>query len=304
MRSPRALIPLLSVCGAAAVVTAAGAGAAIDGLSGSGPAHADGERRAPAVTIKAMTWNVCGGAAVGCPLGARPAELSRRIALQLNNVEVGGRKIRTNVALLQEVCAGQVETLKKSGRFGTWSWAFAPFTRGPSCADGQGRLGVAVGTEAALSGVRQSRLPSPTRIGRVALCGDVASWGVRVCATQFSSTDDPGGQWRRKQAHTLASLAGGGRVVVGGDLADEPGAPALDTLYRDYSECDQGPGPARTGAKTVQDWRGAAVQKTDYLFLSKTTGVSCGVPVSAVRSSDHRPVSAVIRFRQGAESQR
>ncbi|WP_243725484.1 endonuclease/exonuclease/phosphatase family protein [Actinomadura rubrisoli] len=301
MRSPRALLPLLSVCGAAAVVTAAGAGAAIDGLSGGGPAHADGERGTPAVTIQAVTWNVCGEAAPGCPLGARPAELARRIVQQAASTEVGGRRVRPNAVFLQEVCAGQVQTLKKAGRLAKWSWAFAPFTRGPACADGQGRPGVAVGTDAALTGVRQVRLPSPVRLGRVALCGDVAAWGTRICTTQLSSPawdEDPRGEWRRKQARALASLAGtGGRVVVGGDLAAGPESPAFDVLYRDYSECDQGPGPARTGAKTVQDWRGAAVEKNDYLFLSKSAGVSCGVPAAPVRASDHRPLSAVINFR-------
>ncbi|MBT2207181.1 endonuclease/exonuclease/phosphatase family protein [Actinomadura sp. NEAU-AAG7] len=299
VRSPRALIPLLSVCGAAAVVAAAGAGAAIDGLPGGGPAHADGARETPAVTISAMTWNVCGVPRPGCPLGGRPEELTRRITTRMNATEVGGRTVKTNAVFLQDVCSGQVKTLKRTGRFAKWTWAFAPFAGGPACAGGQGRPGVAVGVEAQMGGVRTSRLPSPSYAGRSAVCGDVPSWNTRVCGTQFSTkAEDPDGAWRRKQAHALVSVAGSGaRVVVGGDLTDGPEDPVLDPLYRAYAECDQS-AAARTGAKTVQDWRGQALRKADYLFITKDTGTSSSVPDAAVTSSDHRPLSAVIRFRQ------
>ncbi|WP_067450942.1 endonuclease/exonuclease/phosphatase family protein [Actinomadura macra] len=300
MRVPRALIPLLSVCGAAAVVAAAGAGAAIDGLpGGGGPAHADGVREVSAVTVSAMTWNVCGAPGPGCPLGARPAELTQRIVQQINGTEVGGRKVRPTAVFLQEVCSGQVQTLKKTGRLARWGWAFAPFSTGPSCADGQGRLGVAVGAAAPITGVRTSPLPSPAGTGRVAVCGDVPSWNTRVCATQFSAAgEDPSGEWRQKQVDTLGPLAGiGTRVVVGGDLTDGPGSAVLDPLYRSYSECDQGTGGARIGARTVQDWRGTATDKADYLFVTKNAVASCSVPAVPVTSSDHRPLSAVIHFR-------
>ncbi|WP_030170403.1 endonuclease/exonuclease/phosphatase family protein [Spirillospora albida] len=294
MRAPRALIPLLSVCAAAAVVTAAGAGAAIEGLSGGGPALADSASEASTVTVNAMTWNVCGDAEPGCPLGARPAELTRQIAQQMRATEVGGRRVRTDAVFLQRVCSGHVDGLKKIDPFGTWSWAFAPAPKGRACANGQGRLGVAVGTRAALTDVRQVALPSPAGAGRVAVCGEVASWSARVCATQFSAED---GEWRGRQARALANLAGSAvRVVVGGDLAERPESPVLDPLYAAYDECDQGPGGARTGEKTRQDWRGQDVEKNDYLFISKSAGVSCAVPDAPVRASDHRPLSAVIRF--------
>lgn len=300
MRSPRALIPLLSVCGAAAVVTAAVTGAGVDGRSGGGPAHADGLREVPDAMVTAMTWNVCGDAAPGCPLGARPAELTRRIVQQMNATEVGGRTVRTNAVFLQEVCAGQVQTLRRTGRLSRWSWAFAPFTKGPSCAQGQGRLGVAVGTEAPLTAVRRTRLPSPPRLGRVALCGEVAAWSTRVCATRLSSSgwgEDPRGEWRRRQVRALNALVGTAeRVLVGGDLVERPESAALDPLYHGLAECDQGSGGARTGARTVQDWRGTATGKADYLFISRSASVSCGVPGGPVRASDHRPLSAVIRF--------
>ncbi|QXJ22944.1 endonuclease/exonuclease/phosphatase family protein [Actinomadura graeca] len=297
MRVPRALIPLLSVCGAAAVVAAAGAGAAIDGLPGGGPAHADGARGVSAVTVKVTTWNVCGTPAPGCPLGADPAALTRRIVQQVGGTEAGGHKGGPAAVFLQEVCSGQVQALKKSGR--RWNWAFAPFTGAPSCAAGQGRPGVAVGAQAPLTGVRTSPLPSPSRTGRVAVCGDVPSWNTRLCATQFSvAGEDPSGEWRRKQVDALGTLAGTGvRAVVGGDLSDSPGSAVLDPLYRSYDECDQGAGGARSGAGTAQDWRGAATEKTDYLFVSKGAAASCAVPAAPVASSDHRPLSAVIRFR-------
>ncbi|MFD0683818.1 endonuclease/exonuclease/phosphatase family protein [Actinomadura fibrosa] len=299
MRSPRALIPLLSVCAAAAIVTAAGTGAAIDGLSGSGPAHADGAaRETPEATVTATTWNVCGAPEAGCPLGARPAELAGRIVQQLAGTEVGGRRVKPNAVFLQEVCDGQVQALRKAAQFRGWTWAFAPSASGPACADGQGRPGVAVGTRARLTGVRQTRLASPAGRGRVALCGDVASWSTRVCAAQLSpASEDPRGEWRRKQARALAGAAGAGsRAVIGGDLVDGPASTVLNPLYQGFSECDQGTVPSRTGAGTLQNGRGDTVEKADYLFTSTAVSVSCGVPAAPVRASDHRPLSAVIRF--------
>ncbi|MBO2464665.1 endonuclease/exonuclease/phosphatase family protein [Actinomadura violacea] len=300
MRAPRALIPLLSVCGAAAVVTAAGVGADIDGLPGGGPAHADGAVRKPPpkATVTALTWNVCGTAEPGCPLGARPAELAKRVADQLHTTEVGGRKVRANAAFLQEICSGQVEALKKASWFASWSWEFAAYPDGRACAGNQGRPGVAIGARAALTGARPTRLPSPSGNRRVALCGEAAAWRTRLCVTQFSSpAEDPQGEWRRKQARAYADLAGTGtRVIAGGDLAATPENAALDPLYRAYAECDQS-GTARTGGKTLQDWKGTALEKDDYLFITKSATASCSVPASATKASDHRPLSAVIRFR-------
>ncbi|WUH99476.1 endonuclease/exonuclease/phosphatase family protein [Spirillospora sp. NBC_00431] len=297
MRSPRALIALFSVCAAAAVVAAAAAGASIEGLPGGGPApaaHADGAAPPPdAVTINAVTWNVCGDAAPGCPLGADPAALARQVAQRMHATEVGGRKVAANAVLLQEVCEGQVRAFKKSGWTARWSWAFAASPQGASCSAGQGRSGVAIGTAAPLAGTERSELPSPPGRARVALCGEVPSWTTRVCVTRLDPSEDAG--WRRKQAAALTTLAGAGRVLVGGDFGDAPESPALDPLYRSYAECDQS-GPVRTGAKTRQDWTGTAVEKTDYLFIAKSAAASCSVPAERVKASDHRPLSGVVRY--------
>ncbi|MER7541975.1 endonuclease/exonuclease/phosphatase family protein [Actinomadura sp.] len=293
MRSPRALIPLLSVCAAAAVVTAAATGASIEGLpgGGGGPAHADAPAPRPAAaTINAVTWNVCGGGP-GCPSGAAPAKLAKQIVQRMHATEVGGRKVKTNAVLLQEVCEGHVRAFKKT--MGTWTWAFAASPGGASCAQGGGRTGIAIGTGAPLTGVRQAKLPAPAGRARIALCGNVPSWATRVCVTQLSPAE--GDEWRQKQARALASLAGTGRVLLGGDFADSPDSPALDPLYSAYAECDQ-TGSSRTGAKTRQDWRGTAVEKTDYLFIPKSAAVSCSVPANRTRASDHRPMSAEVRF--------
>ncbi|MFC6886878.1 MULTISPECIES: endonuclease/exonuclease/phosphatase family protein [Actinomadura] len=303
MRAPRALIPLFAVCGAAAVVAVAGAGAAIEGLPDVGSAHADGVRAVPGATITATTWNVCADALAGCPLGAAPAELGKRIPQRMRGIEVGGRKVDATAVFLQEVCSGHVNVLKNVPSMRGWTWAFAP--SGGSCTDGQGRLGVALGTRAPMTGVRHVRLPAPARHERVAVCGDVARWHARVCATQLSAPrwdDDPIGDWRAKQVKRLTGeLAGAERAILGGDLGERPESPSLDPLYQAYGECDQGPGPARTGSGTLQNARGQAVEKTDYLFASKSAGVSCGVPERADTASDHRPLTAVIRFRRPAE---
>lgn len=290
MRSPRALIPLLSVCAAAAVVTAAATGASIEGLpGGGGPAHADGAAERPAaVTVNALTWNVCGGPE--CPSGATPERLTKQIAARMQGTEVGGRKVRPNAVLLQEVCEGHVRAFKKT--FAKWTWAFAPATG--DCAQGQGKIGVAIGADTPLTEPRQVKLPAPASQTRTALCGEVPSWTTRVCVTQLSMSED--GTWRTKEARALATLAGDGRVLLGGDFADNPDSPALDPLYHAYAECDQ-TGTSRTGAMTRQNWQGAAVQKTDYLFITKSAAVSCSVPPTRTKTSDHRPMSAVIHFR-------
>ncbi|WP_433475683.1 endonuclease/exonuclease/phosphatase family protein [Spirillospora sp. CA-142024] len=291
MRSPRALIPLLSVCAAAAVVTAAATGASIEGLpGGGGPAHADGAAPRPAaVTINAMSWNVCAGP--GCPSGAAPDRLAKEIVQRMRVTEVGGRKVSTNAVLLQEVCEGQVRTFKKT--LDKWTWAFAPSPGNPACAQGQGGLGVAIGTDAPLTEHRQTKLPAPAGQARIALCGEVASWATRVCVTQLGTSEDA--QWRRKEAGALTTLAGSGRVLVGGDLADRPESPSLDPLYGAYAECDQS-GSSRTGAMTRQNWQGTAVEKTDYLFITRSAAVSCSVPAARTKTSDHRPLSAVVRY--------
>lgn len=291
MRAPRALIPLLSVCAAAAVVAAAATGASIEGLPGGGPAHADGaEPRPAAVTVNAMTWNVCGAARPGCPLGTNPAALGRQVVQMIQATEVGGRKVKADAVLLQEVCEGHVRTFTKS--LPTWTWAFAASPGEASCAKGQGRSGVAIGTAAPLDRPERAKLPAPPGRTRMALCADVPSWTARVCVTRLGAAE---GAWRRKQATSLASLAGTGRVLLGGDLGDTPESTALDPLYRHYAECDQS-GPSRAGAATRQNWAGAAVEKTDYLFITKAAAVSCSVPASRNRASDHRPLSAVVRF--------
>ncbi|NDU75575.1 endonuclease/exonuclease/phosphatase family protein [Actinomadura sp. DSM 109109] len=289
MRSPRALIPLLSVCAAAAVVTAAATGASIEGLpGGGGPAHADGAAPRPAaVTINAVSWNVCGGP--GCPSGAAPAKLTKEIVQRSRATEVGGRTVRPNAMLLQEVCEGQVRSFRTS--LPKWSWAFAPGDE--TCAAGQGRAGVAIGTDAPLTGHRQTKLPAPAGRTLTALCGEVDSWTTRVCVTQLSDAETS--QWRRKEADALTTLAGTDRILLGGDLADLPESPALDPLYAAYAECDQS-GSSRTGAKTRQDWQGTALDKTDYLFIGKSAAVSCSVPADPVKTSDHRPLSAVVRY--------
>jgi len=303
VRAPRALIPLLAVCGAAAVVVTAGAGAAIEGAPNLGPALADGAREVPAATITAMTWNVCGDSASGCPLGSRPADLVREIPRQVADVRVGGRKVDMDAVFLQDICSGEVAALRKTSRFKAWSWEFAAY-RGSDgaprkCANGQGSFGVAIGSRERLTDVRTTELPSPSTVRRVALCGQAAAWHTKLCTARLSSTgwnDDPNGAWRRKQAQKVAEAAGTGRVVFGGDLGEQPESRNLDVLYRDYAECDQGPGTARTGAKTRQDAAGTPVEKTDYLFAYAPAGISCGVPETPVRSSDHRPVGAVVRF--------
>ncbi|MEU5881114.1 endonuclease/exonuclease/phosphatase family protein [Spirillospora sp. NPDC047279] len=300
MRAPRALIPLLAVAAATAVVVTAGAGAAIQRGPASAPALAD-PAPVPAATVSVLNWNVCGNNYSHCPLGAEPAELVQRIASHMKGGAVAGRPFKANAIFLQEVCAGQVKTLARAAALRSWSWAFAPAREADgkpvACGNGQGQFGVALGAQQRLSGVQKVNLPSPAFEGRVAVCGDVAAWKTRLCTTHLSSRltgDDTTGAWRLKQTRQLATMAGTGRVVVGGDFNDQPQKPSLDGLYAAYTECDQGPGGARAGENTTQDTRGRTTEKIDYVFATKTARIACEVPGQPVRASDHRPVAAVV----------
>ncbi|WP_018654326.1 endonuclease/exonuclease/phosphatase family protein [Actinomadura flavalba] len=295
MRAPRALIPLLAVCGAAAIVAFAGAGAAIE--HDPAPVLADSvvEDAAPA-TITAMTWNVCGDARPECPSGTDPGALVDAVAREAAANSVGGRRVAANAILLQEVCSAQVTALGDAPAFRDWTWVFSPDAPDAVCANGQGRPGVALGARGPLGDVRTVALPADQGQGRAAVCATSPQWATRLCSASFSdAAQDPSGAWRARQAAALAKAAGPGRTVFGGHLAAEPTAPALDGLYADFDECDEGP-DSRDGGKTLQDWRGHAVTKTDYLFVNAESTVSCAVPRSPNPSSDHRPLTSVVHF--------
>lgn len=303
MRAPRALLPLVAVCGAGVVVALAGAGAAIEKSPALG--STDAGRSAPRaadgpVSVTTVTWDVCGDAEPGCPLGSDPAGLVRKIDKQLASTAVAGRVVQPDALLLQRVCSAQVKSLKALGRLKSWSWTFAAQPAADdrtdrACLNGQGHLGLAIATREPLTDVHQTGLPSQPGHGRVAVCGTVRAWGARVCTAQFSSSDagdDPDGTWRPKQAQTLLGLADADRVIIGGDFTDKPRAKSLNALYSIYSEC----GGQRAGEPTLQDAAGKATEKTDYVFATHSAQLNCSVPAAPVRSSDHRPVTATIRF--------
>ncbi|RFU40984.1 endonuclease/exonuclease/phosphatase family protein [Actinomadura logoneensis] len=301
MRAPRALIPLLAVCGAGVVVALAGAGAAIEkspALGSTDAGRAQSTADGP-VSVTALTWDVCGDAEPGCPTDGEPDGFARRIDRQLAATTVAGRTVQPDALLLQRVCSAQVKSLKALGRLKSWSWTFAPQPAADgtdrSCLNGQGRFGLAIATREPLTDVRHADLPSQPGRGRIGVCGTVQAWGARVCTALFSSAepgDDPDGTWRPKQTQTLLGLADADRVIIGGDFTDKPRARSLDAFYGIYSEC----GGKRAGDPTRQDASGKATEKTDYLFASPSAALTCGVPASPVRVSDHRPLTATIRF--------
>ncbi|MCP2338045.1 endonuclease/exonuclease/phosphatase family protein [Actinomadura rupiterrae] len=303
MRAPRALIPLVAVCGAGVVVALAGAGAAIEKSPALGSTDAGKTQPLTAagpLAVNVVTWDVCGDAEPGCPLGSDSAGLVRRIDRQLGTTTVAGKAVQADALLLQRVCSEQVRSLKGLGRLKSWSWIFTPQPaaddRSPrACVNGQGKLGLAVATRKPITDVRHANLPSQPGHGRVAVCGTVQAWSARVCTAQLSSSDpgdDPDGAWRAKQAQTLLGLADADRVIIGGDFTDKPRAKSLDAFYSVYTEC----GGDRTGAPTSQDASGKATDKTDYLFASHSATLTCTVPPTPVRSSNHRPITATIHF--------
>ncbi|WP_192809921.1 endonuclease/exonuclease/phosphatase family protein [Actinomadura rudentiformis] len=299
MRAPRALIPLLAVSGAAVVVVTAGAGAAIEQGDDPVPPVTDVAEGTRTTAVNVLNWNVCGDTDPRCPAGAKPAEVVRTVSTQLKNNVVGGRKVKANAVFLQEVCLGHVKAIAGQPGMSAWSWQFAPVLQSngkpATCANGQGQFGVAMGAQQQITGVEKVYLPSPRTRRYVALCGNVASWNTRLCTAQLSN--EANGEWRLKQTQKLTELAGARRVVFGGDFNDQPQKPALDVLYRSFSECDQAAGGTRAGERTYQNAQGLALAKTDYVFASKSAEVACEVPNQPVRISDHRPIAAVVNFR-------
>lgn len=282
------------------MVVTAGAGAAIEHRDDPGPPVSDVAQGTQTTTVNVLNWNVCGDTDPRCPAGAKPAEVVRTVSTQMKNNVVGGRKVKANAVFLQEVCLGHVKAIAGQSGMSGWSWQFAPVLqpngKPAACANGQGQFGVAMGAQQEIAGVEKVYLPSPRTRRQVALCGNVASWNsTRLCTAQLS--DEPNGEWRRKQTQKLTELAGVGRVVFGGDFNEQPQKPALDVLYRSFGECDQAAGGARAGERTFQNAQGLAVAKTDYVFASKSAEIACEVPNQPVRSSDHRPIAAVVNFR-------
>jgi endonuclease/exonuclease/phosphatase family metal-dependent hydrolase len=130
---------------------------------------------------------------------------------------------------------------------------------------------------------------------------------VVVGSHLVSRITDPGGGRRREQAARMRAIADGiarafpeAAVLVGGDLNDEPGSPALAPLLSDgaYRDAAEGlpPGEAWT-------WSGDGGRaRLDHLLLAErdagalvASRVLAGDDVAA--ASDHRPLAADLWLR-------
>ncbi|MEU0370503.1 endonuclease/exonuclease/phosphatase family protein [Streptomyces sp. NPDC006283] len=243
-------------------------------------------------TLTVATWNMCGVQRWGCAdTGSDDAK--RQAVKRL--ADAGA-----HVVLLQEACAGQIETVR--GELGrSWHVSFRPYSwrdgtgrssTAPCDGRGQGAAGFAILSAHPLSSVRVVPAPQPVvGLQRGILCATVAAHDVRLCNAHLSVPDSdqahPGREYRDDQLRALMAAVPKRRTVFGGDFnVTPPGARNPSAwvwpagAYRTHRECAQDSGSDRSGRPTH-----ASGHKLDYLFTGLRT-TRCSVRDTGV--SDHR----------------
>ncbi|WP_445527361.1 endonuclease/exonuclease/phosphatase family protein [Streptomyces cyslabdanicus] len=260
--------PGLRVFAAAAALL--GLAAALTAGRASGPARSSAAER----TLTVATWNMCGVEQWNCRgTGSR--------AVKRGELEGLVNRSGARVVLLQEACAGDLETVRAAlGR--TWHTEFRPYTwrdasgrtSGVRCAEpGQGAAGFALLSSYRLSAVATVTAQQPTAgLRRGILCATIASRGLRVCTAHLSPRGSdrahPDWELRDDQLRALAAAVPARRTVYGGDLNVDPPGPRNPSSwvwsggpYRTHRECDQASASSRSGRATH-----LSGHKLDYLF--------------------------------------
>jgi endonuclease/exonuclease/phosphatase family metal-dependent hydrolase len=264
-----------------------------------------------------------------CINGQRTSKVAGDLANRLRKLHPD-----TRVAFLQEICYADVEAVR--GLVGSgWKFRFTGIkdegtgsrpsgtvtpracAKDRSTGKSRGNFGVAIGVKAAAATFKVHYFPEAHvphardkwghwNVHQAAICADVSAFAARVCGTHL--TPVPGGsssEFVNARAGQVQDLIGYGgnkpRVILGGDLNAVP--PAVDAaspmgkLYAGHTECDQANyGGARNGEATFQNADGSRWAKIDYIFTNKNTTTSCYVTNAHVKSSDHIPVYATIKF--------
>ncbi|GAA1172884.1 hypothetical protein GCM10009654_32640 [Streptomyces hebeiensis] len=304
---------------------------------------------APASDLNIMTWNVRANNNTNCWDGNRAGKdrVSAEIAGRLPRPGTGDMP---DVVLLQEFCEKHAKPVEQAleGRTGRqWDVRFAPIEynlgelgepvlgqygvraqKQCATADGldRGAYGVALALPDSNTYYQSFPLSSPAsfvRDGkttkaeqRTALCADLPSQALHVCAAHFSAGEgyeDPKGTARSKQAGELLDIAAaaptGYRPVFGGDLnavgPDSTGPDGgnrgiLANAYASYRECAQlndlsnprtGPATAVAAKET-----GAATMKIDHIFAPRNAPFeSCAVSATHA-PSDHWSLHGTIHL--------
>ncbi|PZH08522.1 endonuclease/exonuclease/phosphatase family protein [Streptomyces sp. NTH33] len=252
--------------------------------------------------LTVATWNMCGVEQWNCRgTGSRAA---KRDELEGLVTRSGAR-----VVFLQEACAGDLETARKSlGR--SWYMEFRPYawrdvsgrTSGVRCVGpGQGAAGFALLSSYRLSAVTVVAAQQPsTGLRRGILCATVAAHDVRVCTAHLSPPGSdrahPAWELRDDQLRALATAVPARRTVYGGDLNVDPPGPRNPASwvwsggpYGTHRECDQASASSRSGRATH-----VSGHKLDYLFTGLPR-IRCTVRNTGV--SDH--FALLLRVRTG-----
>ncbi|MFE7210656.1 endonuclease/exonuclease/phosphatase family protein [Streptomyces sp. NPDC001698] len=264
----------------------------------SGPARSSAAER----TLTVATWNMCGVQQWNCRgTGSRAA---KRGELEGLVTRAGAR-----VILLQEVCAGDLETVRATLR-PSWHTEFRPYTwrdvsgrtSAVRCAEpGQGAAGFALLSAYRLSAVTLVAAQQPSAgLRRGILCATAAALDVRVCTAHLSPPGSdrahPAWELRDDQLKALVSAVPARRTVYGGDLNVDPPGPRNPASwvwsggpYGTHRECDQTSASSRSGRATHDSGH-----KLDYLFTGLPR-IRCTVRDTG--ASDH--FALLIRVRTG-----
>ena len=261
---------------------------------------------ADAAVLRVLVWNVHAGA------DARGADNLERVARLI-------RAERADVVLLQELDRGaersrRVDQPATLARLTGLHVAF-----GKSLDFQGGDYGIAVLSRWPISA--QATVPLPVdppqrrsgglttpRVALVAHIAAPAALGGPLLVVDSHIDAQRNDHWRRQEAALLAAIAdslvraGGGTVLVGGDMNSEPGSAAQATLtgglLRDaWVAC--GGAPDDPAARTYPAH--APFKRIDYLYL--TPAFTCRtVRAIADTASDHRPVLVELAPRQATSA--
>jgi endonuclease/exonuclease/phosphatase family metal-dependent hydrolase len=264
-------------------------------------------------SFTAITHNIAGGM------------ISKGDPVALDKVSEEAGSSQADVVMLQEVCASQVEALKK--RFPKWDVRFAPMIPvEDSC--GNQPLGNVLASRWNMSEMEVTDLGTAFGRNFSLLCADLAkpgfgAHGVRACVTHLRAWNDADAEPMRiaqtaKIHDTLAPRIEkqGQAVVVAGDFNSGPHREPMNNIYRQaidgkqdgkglFREADQNDdaffakADAKCAAKSCRSGEGTTGQsaKLDYVFfsLNRARGSVEGT-VMGKGTSDHGLLRAVAKL--------
>ncbi|WP_406465133.1 endonuclease/exonuclease/phosphatase family protein [Streptomyces sp. NBC_00111] len=241
--------------------------------------------------LRIATWNMCGVLQWNCESTGTRTEKIRALK------RLAGSD-RTDVVMLQEVCAGDL-TDARNELGEDWHSTFLPYAvqdaegrrTAVRCAEARrGTAGLALLALSPLTEVSAVSTRQPAvGLHRGIVCATAAALAVRVCNAHLSLPNgDRAHADREFRDDQLKSLVGAAdeRTVFGGDLNSAPPRSAdRDSwiwpyaAYRTYRECDQRSPASRAGRATH-----STGHKVDYLF---TALPRTGCSVRGTGASDH-----------------